>query len=266
MITKTRVIAACALILFTATACNGEAVSSGGKVVVKEAPGWIMDARSFLSTSHVGSDFGELTGTGARSKVTTLIDEAPKQSLTSEQSQALASLRAMQDFYVAVDDAGTVAAARYAAADSAVPDIASASSRVQLVQSAQDQLVKHGEDLLKDITCDVAWGMMMPQEQTTVNNEVTNNGYVRVVPQEIPGLEDMTREAAIGAIQSVAKANFLKLFASADAVNWYTYGSSLYDKAQEVTSDGSTVISSPNGSLSRALVYYAKICLAPPTR
>lgn len=250
------------VLIFFVAACGGS--GGGAKVVAKEAPGWIDDARTFLSSSHVGSDFSELTTTGSRSKVSTLIDEAPKQSLTSEQSQALVSLRAMRDFYAAVDDAGSLAASRYVSAATAVPTIADESARVSLVPSAHDRLVEHGNDLLKDITCDVAWGMMKPDEQTTVTEQVTTNGYARSVPQEVPGLESMTRAAAISAIESAAQANFLKLFARADVVDWYLYATGLFDKAAEVTGDGSMVITAPDGSLTHALVYYAKLCLVPP--
>jgi hypothetical protein len=74
----------------------------------------------------------------------------------------------------------------------------------------------------------------------------------------------MTRDAAVDAIISDAKAAYLKLLYPAGLVNWLGYAEGLCSKAAELISDGTEIIVHPDGTVTRAYYYYARLCLAPP--
>jgi hypothetical protein len=91
-----------------------------------------------------------------------------------------------------------------------------------------------------------------------------HQGYQVTAVREVPGLWDMARKAAIDAIIGNAKAAYMKLFYPADLVDWFGYAQGLYDKAAELTKDGTQTIAYPGGTVTRAYYYYARLCLAPP--
>ena len=122
-------------------------------------------------------------------------------------------------------------------------------------------LKKHGNDVLKDTACDLAWAQMTQPEQTTAADMQWGTGYTRS-----EGLQHTTAEAAKSAIASKIKSLYLKSFTHPEAVEWYQYASGLYEKAQGLAVNGSALIQGPNGSVTQALVYYARICMAPPTK
>jgi hypothetical protein len=131
-------------------------------------------------------------------------------------------------------------------------------------QSFSDHLIEHGQAILKDAVCDLAWSMMNSDETRTVRVDLLGKGYVPP-PDEVPDLGHMTREAAVGAIKNRAITSALEQQFPERLIDWGAYALGLYTKASGMVEDGVATIPYPNGApVTRAYIYYLNICLRPP--
>jgi hypothetical protein len=126
-------------------------------------------------------------------------------------------------------------------------------------------LAAKGKQIVRDATCEIAWVQLTSPERSVISKlheegrfEPANSGSVR-------GLGNMSRKAAEDAIWGTARSSFLKAFVPASIVDWASYAKGLYTKANELVDEhGTEIITHPDGTITRAFVYYAHLCLGPP--
>lgn len=241
------------LVLLTGARCGG----------ADEVSAWDSEAARFLGSGadtpalHVGSD----SESGDLRK---LLGDAPKDP-TSTESDLLRQLNQRQAFDQAAED---VYASDRTAWD-AIPDDTDSAARDSLLSTisrdAFDKIVEKGTDLLKETACDAAWQMTTPSEKQD-GNGLVNQGYTLTAPPTMSGMVVTVEQSAVGAIQSALRDSLIGQVVPEDALAWFNYAQDIYDKASELTSDGGElVLGGPGGVVSTyAMVFYVKLCMAPP--
>jgi hypothetical protein len=235
-----------------------------------EAAKWFPKAERVAAEAHGGSAFkslrlGDDTG---RARVGQLAEQAPKR-LNPQQTQTLNELRALTAFYQSVDDAARAGPSRMAVAEATVERVARESyyAGVQPYAEFEAWLIRQGKSILKDVACDLAWKYMNAGERVSIRQDAYANGYRRIPADEVPDVELLAPAAAVDAIKGKLISAFEKKYAPAQIVDWFNYAKGLYGKADEVVNDGTVTIPYPNGpTVTRAFIYYVKICLALPSR
>jgi hypothetical protein len=258
-----------ALLLLIASGCGGE--SQATTVQASQASRWLPRVQRFLSEirSLTISERLQLADDAARARVMRLrvrhlIEEAPT-TLTREETEALNDLWRIRNFYSNVADAVRDIDINWIVSKASVQKVATDALGANERPEWVDYLTGHGGLILKDVVCNLAWELMQPDEQRVIVGELYDKGFTRGFVSLIKDLASKTRDEAIQAIMAEAEASFVKLFVSASVVDWVFYATGLYDKGTEVTADGNEMIIYPNGAVStRAMLYYAKLCLSPP--
>jgi len=224
---------------------------------------WDSEAARFLGS---GADTPVLhIGNGSESSdLRKLLGDAPKQPTDSE-SDLLRQLNQRQAF----DQAAERVYGTDRAAWDAIPNDTHSSARTSLRETVSqetfDKIVEKGTDLLKDTACESAWKMMVPSEQQDADG-LMNQGYTLTAPPNIPGMDVTVKESAVSAIEGALRNSVLGLIVPESALAWFDYATDIYDKASELTSNGrGLVLGGPGGTVStNAMVFYVKLCMAPP--
>ncbi len=243
---------------------------SGARSGAQEAPrvvGWLTRAERTAEEVKPGAVLRRVKAAdqaqAGRTQIDDLIRQAPRQP-TAAEAAALQRLQALRAFYIAVNAAALKADAWQASLGPTLLALTDRTARIQLANRARVHLMEHGTSIARDAACDLVWSVMRAVERQMVRNELGPAGYQRVGADEVAGLESMTRNAAVDAIASNARTAFLKLFVRADVVDWVAYADGIYEKSDEFTEAAGDLISHPDGSMTRAMVYYGRQCLAPP--
>jgi hypothetical protein len=223
---------------------------AAGRLVGRAAE--ISQPRRFVTSGRA-----ELPGLGRSAD--DLLRQAPRPELLTAQERAvlhqivvLRDLRNLVDQVAATEDGFPREADAVAAATTRYSDV-----RAYLTES--------GTEILKDAACDAAFTLMTPGEQGTVDD----SGQHRDVPDVIGGA---TRDAVVSFGERFVAGllpgkNVLVL------VKWRQWGDGILGKVQAVRDGlgGSIELPSqiPNQAataryVTRAFVYYARTCLAPP--
>jgi hypothetical protein len=235
-----------------------------------DAAKWFPKAEKALSESHGATAFKgiKLGDEAERGRFGGLVREGQGLKLNAKETEALNRLSRLSEYYTAAQEAARVAVNRWSESQTIVEGVVQSSiyTGAKPSQSFADHLVEHGQAILKDAVCDLAWSMMNSDEATTIKVDLVGRGYIPP-PDEVPGLESMTREAAVGAIKSraIQAAAALGFQFPERVVEWGAYAAGLYDKASGMVEDGVATIPYPNGApVTRAYIYYFNICLRPP--
>lgn len=191
------------------------------------------------------------------SKLESAPDLSPKLSpeVRDKLSHTIEQAENILDFYTYLDGIP----ARTSTADDAVSAMITESPRNSFTPEAEQVLVESSKEILHDAACGLAWDLMKPEEQAAAND----SGYV-ASSDLIPQLANLSIEALIDAIAGFLQNRYLKLFSDADQVDWAFYGHNVYGNATELTGDGANLLALPEATVTRAMVYYARLCLKPP--
>ena len=166
--------------------------------------------------------------------------------------RALIAQTAARDIRQTISRADTSAQA----SDSAANDIAIAATPPSDVLSTV-QLEDAARNILPDVTCDVAWAYMTPQE----HDDAYAHNERRAFPQVV-------ENASIDAIRKYVIETVLAHAAPpiGAAFKLEQYVSGLADKARELApANLQTLVTLPGGAqYTRAAYYYARLCLRPP--
>ncbi|MGW6447245.1 hypothetical protein [Lentzea sp. NPDC055074] len=232
------------LVFVTAAKCPpSTSWTSSADVVIQRAP----VADDILRGS---TDLGTL-GT----EVDDLLRNAPKSSADQAKVGALESMRRglaeIQKIHQAAD------------ADQAIvqSQAQTAANSVRTGQSVKDELAEAARDILKDVACDVAFSAMTDAEKKGS----------RVPRPQFSDAGEPTVEAIVDYAARLLAGRF-----GTDVLTgaqWTQYGKTVYTKAiQKGDTNGDKILTGgeqlelPNWTGSRAFVYYARFCLAPPRK
>jgi hypothetical protein len=249
------------VLLTTAGSCLREA-----KPVGQQASTWLPKVERYFSETRAQNVFQrlQLGDEAARARPQQLIKEAPK-TLSPEETAALNRLRGLRIYYATVDDAVRAIEFRWTDVDTIAQTVTTNSLTVRVKPEVIDHLTQHAKSILRDVACGLAWKFMNPAEQQVVVDKLYGQGYTNTFVDEIKGLASMTLQEAVNAIASAGTTAFLKIYNTAAVVDWGSYAYGLYEKGKSLVGDGEQTITYPNGAASsRAMVYYARICLKPP--
>lgn len=243
--------------------------STAAKEGAPQVSRWFADAKVFLSQADAAPRARgiELGGNKAVSSADDLLHRMPN-APTAEEATLATRLRAIAAFDQTVANTVSITNTRLdtalsgVAADALVVTPASASPSLQT--EITRHLTEHGKALLKDTACELTWSLMTTPEHDTVKTLVADNKWEPTNSNEVPGISEMAKEAATSTLTSAAQGAYLKLFTRADLVDWSFYSKGLYDKASKLIGDGAEPISHPDGTLTKAFIYYARVCLSPP--
>jgi hypothetical protein len=234
----------------------------------QQAARWLPNAEQAVSKARIPSPYQRLQfgDDAARSQARTLMDEAPEVRPNTNEATALKQITALHNFYSSVDEAAAAITQRWQDADAAVVAVIDGSVQpdYQLSTKFRNYLIGKSKAVLKDVACDLAWKFMTAGERDTVNAELYDHGYTRTAKNEVDGVAGMTEKAAVEAIRNVVIAEAGRLFRLSGAVNWGLYAFGLYGKAKDMVQGADINIPHPSGPVTRAMVYYVKLCLAPP--
>ncbi|HEX6358417.1 hypothetical protein [Actinophytocola sp.] len=148
--------------------------------------------------------------------------------------------------------------ARVLAMDEAAPSIVVRSARTELKADAIDLLAEAGREIGRETVCGLAWELMTPDEHALAEQ----SGYgIGGTAAELVGL---TTDSLVAAIAGLLRSRYLTVFVDPEVVDWLLYANDLYEKAAAVTADGDETLVVFGSPASRALVQYARLCLAPP--
>jgi hypothetical protein len=253
-----------AVLMLSVAACGG----GGSRAAVGQADDavrWLTKARSTLNApDSVPTLRGAKVGRSApRSNLDDLIRTAPKRQ-TDEVTTALTRLRALAAFddtvratAVSIDQSWTtVGDDMYVLSYEAAP---SANER------ATNWLTTMGKQIVRDAACEIAWVQLTSPEQSTIYKLIDEGRSEPANSDSVRGLGKMSHKAAEGAIWEYAQTSFFKVFAPTRVVDWAYYAKGLYTKASDlVDENGTDTITHPDGTITRAFVYYARTCLRPP--
>jgi hypothetical protein len=250
------------LVPLVAARCVG-AASRG-----QEAVTWLPKAQRTVSEARIPSSYNrlQLGDDAARTRARTLVDEAPEVRPNTNEAMTLGQIIALHNFYTSVDMAAATITLRWQNADAVVVEVIDGSVQPGTALSTKflNYLTSKTKAVLKDVTCDLTWKLMTIGERVAINTQLYDKGYTRAASNEVNGIEKMTEDAAVEAIRNAVIAEAGSLFRLRGAVDWGLYASGLYGKANDMVQDGNTRIPHPNGAVTRALVHYARLCLAPP--
>lgn len=248
------VVPVAALVLLTGARCGGSPA---------EVSAWDSEAARFLGSGadtpvlHIGSD-AESSG------LQKLLDEAPKQP-TGNESDLLRQLNQRQAFDQFAERVYSDDKTAWDAIPNDTDSAARDSLRESITQEQLDKIVEKATDLLQETACDAAWQMMTPSEKQD-GNGLVNQGYTLTAPPTMSGMIVTVEQSAVSAIQSALEDSLVGVVVPEEALAWFTYASDIYDKANELTSNGKElVLGGPGGTVSTyAMVFYVKLCMRPP--
>jgi hypothetical protein len=212
--------------------------SGKGSVVIGEVPNWRASLGRQLDD--------QLGGAPAVSE----LSPAVKAELESSIRQA----RNLRTFYTYVDDLS----ARAVAADDAVPAMVRGSALYELSPQAMQVLEDAGREIGKSTVCGLAWELMTPDEQAAAQQ--TGDG----VDSTVANLIGLGADALVAAISGFLQSKAYGALIDPAVVDWTMYATGIYGKAAEITADGGEMIVVNDIDVTRAMVQYARFCLAPP--
>lgn len=229
----------------------------------EEVSAWDSEAAKFLGS---GADTPVLhIGDGSESTdLQKLLGEAPKQP-TANESDLLRQLNQRQTFDQLAERVYTDDKTAWDAIPQDTDGAARESLLLTVTRDAFDKIVEKGDELVKETACDAAWQMMAPSEQQDAEGLV-NQGYALTAPPTMSGMVVTVEQSAVDTIESTLEDALVALVVPESAVEWATYAGDIYDKATELTSNGKElVLGGPAGGFSSyAMVFYVKLCMAPP--
>lgn len=136
-----------------------------------------------------------------------------------------------------------------------------AADTVRTGQSVKEKLAEAAHDILKDVACDVAFSAMTKAEK---------QGAQAPRPK-FPDAGEPTVEATVDYAARLLAGRFGP--GALTGAQWTQYGKSVYTKAiQKSDTNGDKILNGgeqlelPGWTGSRAFVYYARFCLAPPRK
>lgn len=213
--------------------------SGKGTVVIGKVPDW------------QGSLGGQVDD---RLRVAPAVSAELSPAVRAQLERSIRQARSVQDFYTYVDDVS----ARVVAAADAVPAMVARSTLIELSPQARQVIEDAGREIGTSTACGLAWQLMTPDEQTVAQQ----TGYG--VDETVASLIGLTADALVGAISGFLQNRALAALISPNVVAWGSYANDIYGKATEITADGRETLVVNDVSVSRAMVQYARICLAPP--
>lgn len=250
------------LLPLIAARCPGGA--SGGEQAAK----WVPNAERAVSAARIPSVYKrlQLGDDAARARARSLVDDAPEVRPNTNEATVLTRITTLRDFYVSVDAAAAAIMRRWQDADAVVEGLVDGSvlPGAQPSTKFRDYLIRKTKAVLKDVTCDLAWKFMTVTEANTINAELYDKGYTRTATNEVNGVAKMTEKAAVEAIRNAVIIDAAKFFIPGRVIAWGSYAFGLYGKAKGMVEDGNTNIPHPNGAVTRAFVYYVRLCVQPP--
>jgi hypothetical protein len=130
-----------------------------------------------------------------------------------------------------------------------------------------DWLRLHADAILREVGCDLAWNALSPDERDAEQKLTTSGELLQTYGQRV-------ETSAASAIEDAGRREFLSVFGArvVNAVDWVKYGKDVQGKATKLFGTNETAtaeLQQPiyiNGATyTRALVYYARACLKPPS-
>jgi hypothetical protein len=245
----------CIGILLVLTAC-----SKGAK--------WVEEAQGLLHSQEAKPAIRAWVF-GQKKAVTPLGDilkRAPT-TPTAEEAATLQRLRQLAAYDADVSTAGDMLDSHVHAMPQRIKfDAMLASVKVDsgIRTKVINHLTEHGQDIIKDTACELAWNQMTGEEHSEANSLIASGDATPTNSNQLAGVGSKAYAAAVDAIVDDAEKAFLKLSYPAKLVDWAAYAKGLYNKAGELQVDGRVTIPHPDGAITRAYVYYARLCLAPP--
>lgn len=253
------------LVLATAVGCRGGGGGGGtgaGTALADDLSKALGQASDLGDVGAVVRQDVAVARTGQR--LGSLLDDVPANP-PSELSALADKARRAQEAVVQVDDAmrhaGTAAVSLPSAGDEAA---AAAVSEViwdpQSLRALRDRLSAHGSDIAQDVACDLSWGELKPEEKDQINAAI-DEGSVRV---------SYTEEVATSTADAIEEAGYRAVAAEfgeqvAGVVGWAQYGIGILEKVHDLLGeDLDREIVAPDFTRTRALYFWARVCLAPP--
>lgn len=136
---------------------------------------------------------------------------------------------------------------------------------LNLIDEAKAYMREHTAGILVEASCDVAWSKMFSNEQDAARNVVENGEASITFGNLIDDIAVPFGEAYINAIAKAGRVWYIGRYTDPEAVEWAAYGQDVVEKGENLTFGGNEVISGPDGvSVTRALIYYGRICMRPP--
>jgi hypothetical protein len=176
-------------------------------------------------------------------------------AVRTELERSIQQARNLQTFYSYVDDLST----RVLDADDAVPTMLRDATLFELSPQTRQVLEEAGREIGKSTACGLAWDLMTLNEQAAAQQ--SGNG----IDPTVASLVGMGETALRGAISGFLQTRALKAFIDPAVVDWTSYAQGIYGKAKKITADGGETLVVNDVTVSRAMVQYVRICLAPPS-
>jgi hypothetical protein len=250
------------LVLATAAGCRGGGGGGAGTALIDDLSRALGEASDLGDLGAVVRQDVAVARTGQR--LGSLLDDVPANP-PSELSALADKARRAQEAIVQVDDAmrhaGTAAASLPRAGDEAAT---AAVSEViwdsQSLRALWDRLADHGSDIARDVACDLSWGELKPEEQDLINAAIDEGSVTVSYTEEVA---TATADAIDDAAHRAVAADFGEQVAG--VVGWAQYGSGILEKVHDLLGpDLDREIVAPDFTRTRALYFWARVCLAPP--
>jgi hypothetical protein len=218
---------------------NTDDMLRGGPVIVGKVPSWHGPLRGQIDDQL---------------KVAPALSAELSPTVRTALERRIQQARDLQDFYTYVDDLP----ARVSAADDAVPAMVDRSMLFELPPQLRQVIEQAGREIGKSTVCGLAWDLMTPDEKTAAQR--SGNGFDPAFARIV----ELGTDALQGAISGFLRTRALKAFIDPEFVDWALYAQGIHGKAIEITADGRETLVVGDVTVSRAMVQYARICLAPP--
>lgn len=216
-------------------------VSSGAKI--KNPGSWLQSGKTAASQTD------DLTRALAKTR-TELTDES---RMLPEVAEQLRQGEALQAAIQEADAAAVVAGDIGASLASDAQRIVSRSATVRS-PGEEETVAALGEDVLQDLICSVATDIMAPEEKSEADKQSSAFSY----------MADKSSTAIYKALTARAAGRLGAVFSR--GFQWGTYGADLATDANRHIASIRGQIESPDLTVTKAYIYMAKVCLAPPAR
>jgi len=265
-------------VLVLLSACSGRGVSPATAAKSADEIGQAWKSLANISDEPLKSPlkFGDDSFRSSRSEsVQTYIKDVPTTAELGQMSPELKTsietlftkLKQEQVFIRETTDLLTDVSLRQRSAAGEIEAIVSRSGTT-LKAEAKEYVKKTGEEILREVGCELAWTHLTEPERHLANTQVTDNGAVYTYGDRVAVAPESTldkiKAAFISAISGAGKTAYMKAYVDPEVVDWAMYGKGIYEKAALMTGDGSKTLVHPDGTITYGFMYYIKICMRPP--
>ncbi|SDF22078.1 hypothetical protein SAMN05660485_02915 [Blastococcus fimeti] len=248
-------------LLCSAAGCFRSAPSGGA--------GLIDDLGRAASQADELAELGVVVGDdvavpATRTRLGGLLDDVPDDP-SAELAAAAQRARQAQAALDAAEDA--LAQAELAARELADSGDAAATAAVEEITGPplervrlRDQLAARGKEIVHEIACETAWDELKPAEQEQIDSALQEGS---VLLTYVNSLQANTESAVDDAVYRDIAAHWGERVAG--LVDWFQYGKGILEKATDLVGDDlDEPIVGLDVTMSRAWLYWARLCLAPP--